>query len=131
VEELFGVYSFPQVHQLISTIRGTLKKEIDLVDIIRASFPMGSMTGAPKRRVLELIEQYERTKRGLFSGALGYISPEGDFDFNVVIRSILYNSTASYLSFQTGSGITFYSDPENEYEECLLKAQAIKKVLTG
>ncbi len=131
VEELFGVYSFPQVHQLISTIKGTLKQGIEPVDIIRASFPMGSMTGAPKRRVLELIEEYERTKRGLFSGALGYISPTGDFDFNVVIRSILYNSTASYLSFQTGSGITFYSDPENEYEECLLKAQAIKKVLAG
>jgi para-aminobenzoate synthetase component 1 len=131
VEELFGVYSFPQVHQLISTIKGTLKQGIEAVDIIRASFPMGSMTGAPKRRVLELIEGYERTKRGLFSGALGYISPTGDFDFNVVIRSILYNSTATYLSFQTGSGITFYSDPENEYEECLLKAQAIKKVLTG
>jgi len=131
VEELFGAYSFPQVHQLISTIKGTLKKGIELVDIIKASFPMGSMTGAPKRRVLELIEEYERTKRGLFSGALGYISPDGDFDFNVVIRSILYNSSASYLSFQTGSGITFYSDPESEYEECLLKAQAIKKVLTG
>jgi len=131
VEELFGVYSFPQVHQLISTIKGTLKQGIEPVDIIRASFPMGSMTGAPKRRVLELIEEYERTKRGLFSGALGYISPTGDFDFNVVIRSILYNSTATYLSFQTGSGITFYSNPENEYEECLLKAQAIKKVLTG
>jgi len=131
VEELFGVYSFPQVHQLISTIKGILKKGTEPVDIIRASFPMGSMTGAPKRRVLELIEEYERTKRGLFSGALGYISPSGDFDFNVVIRSILYNSTTSYLSFQTGSGITFYCDPENEYEECLLKAQAIKKVLTG
>jgi len=131
VEELFGAYSFPQVHQLISTIKGTLKEGIEPVDIIRASFPMGSMTGAPKRRVLELIEEYERTKRGLFSGALGYISPDGEFDFNVIIRSILYNSTAAYLSFQTGSGITFYSDPENEYEECLLKAQAIKKVLTG
>jgi len=131
VEELFGVYSFPQVHQLISTIKGTLKKGIEPVDIIRATFPMGSMSGAPKRRVLELIEEYERTKRGLFSGALGYISPTGDFDFNVVIRSILYNSSKSYLSFQTGSGITFYCNPENEYQECLLKAQAIKKVLTG
>ena len=116
---------------MVSTIKGVLKKGIEPVDVIRASFPMGSMTGAPKRRVLELIEEYERTKRGLFSGALGYISPGGDFDFNVVIRSILYNASTRYLSFQTGSGITFYSDAEKEYEECQLKAQAIKKVLTG
>lgn len=129
VDELFGVYSFPQVHQMISTISGELKDGIDLADIIHASFPMGSMTGAPKRRVMELIEQYERTKRGIYSGAVGYISPEKDFDFNVVIRSILYNATDQYLSYLVGGGITFYSDPEKEYEECLLKAEAIKKVL--
>lgn len=131
VEELFAVYSFPQVHQMISTIRGTVPADIDPVEVIRASFPMGSMTGAPKRRVVELIEQYERTKRGLFSGSVGYITPSADFDFNVVIRSIFYNSSSNYLSFQAGSGITFYSDAANEYEECLLKAEAIKKVLTG
>ncbi len=90
---------------------------------------MGSMTGAPKRRVMELIEHYEKSRRGLFSGSVGYFSPNGDFDFNVVIRSILYNSADKYLSFQTGSAITFYSDPEKEYEECLMKAEAIKKVL--
>jgi len=87
------------------------------------------MTGAPKKRVMELIEQHEKTKRGLFSGSIGYINPEGDFDFNVVIRSILYNSTAQYLSFQTGGAITFYSNAEQEYEESLLKAEAIKTVL--
>jgi para-aminobenzoate synthetase component 1 len=80
---------------------------------------------------LDLIEKYEVTKRGLFSGALGYITPAGDFDFNVVIRSILYNASRKYISFQVGSGITFYSDPETEYEECLIKAAAIKKVLAG
>jgi len=90
---------------------------------------MGSMTGAPKKRVMELIEQYEKTKRGIFSGAVGYISPDGDFDFNVVIRSILYNAATKYLSFLAGSGITFYSDPEKEWEECLLKAEAMKKAL--
>jgi len=90
---------------------------------------MGSMTGAPKKRVLELIEQYEKTKRGIFSGAIGYITPEGDFDFNVVIRSIMYNANNSYLSFQTGSGITFYSEADKEWEECLLKAEAIREVL--
>ncbi|HRF17490.1 MAG TPA: chorismate-binding protein [Chitinophagaceae bacterium] len=87
------------------------------------------MTGAPKRRVMELIEQYEQTKRGIFSGAVGYITPDGDFDFNVVIRSIMYNETSKYLSFQAGSGITFYSEAEQEWEECLLKAEAIKRVL--
>ena len=90
---------------------------------------MGSMTGAPKKRVMELIEQYEHTKRGIFSGAVGYISPEKDFDFNVVIRSIMYNQTNQYLSYQVGSGITFYSNAEEEYQECLLKAKSIEKVL--
>jgi para-aminobenzoate synthetase component I len=128
VDELFGIYSFPQVHQMISTISGELKKNVSFSDIIAATFPMGSMTGAPKKRVMELIEQYEKTKRGIFSGAVGYISPDGDFDFNVVIRSIMYNESSGYLSFQTGSAITFYSDPEKEWEECLLKAEAMKKV---
>jgi para-aminobenzoate synthetase component I len=130
VEELFGIYSFPQVHQMISTIGGKLRPNIHFLDAIKATFPMGSMTGAPKKRVMELIEQYEKTRRGIFSGAVGYFSPEGDFDFNVVIRSILYNSSLKYLSFQAGSGITFNSDPEKEYDECLLKAAAINKVLS-
>lgn len=129
VDELFGVYSFPQVHQMISTISGELKEKISFTDIIRATFPMGSMTGAPKKRVMELIEQNEKTRRGIFSGALGYINPAGDFDFNVVIRSIMYNAASGYLSFQAGSGITYYSDAEKEWEECLLKASAIEEVL--
>jgi para-aminobenzoate synthetase component 1 len=129
VDELFGVYTFPQVHQMISTISGTLNEGISLSDILKATFPMGSMTGAPKKSVMQLIEKYERTKRGLFSGAIGYIKSNGDFDFNVVIRSILYNSTNRYVSMQAGSAITFYSDAEKEYEECLLKMEAMKKVL--
>lgn len=129
VEELYGIYSFPQVHQMISTVSGQLKNDASFENIIQATFPMGSMTGAPKKRVMELIEQYEKTRRSIFSGALGYINPEGDFDFNVVIRSIMYNAGRRYLSFQAGSGITFYSDPEKEWEECLLKAAAITHVL--
>ena len=129
VDELFGVYSFPQVHQMISTIKGELIDGISFAEIIKACFPMGSMTGAPKRRVMELIELYEKTKRGIYSGAVGYINPEKDFDFNVVIRSILYNATNQYLCYLVGGGITFYSDPENEYAECLLKASAINNVL--
>lgn len=131
VEELFGIYSFPQVHQMVSTVSGRLRSDIHFIEAIKATFPMGSMTGAPKKKVMELIEQYEQTRRGIFSGAVGYITPEGDFDFNVVIRSIMYNAANKYLSFQAGSAITFYSDPEKEYEECLLKAAAIKKVLGG
>ena len=130
VDELFGIYTFPQLHQMISSVSGEVKEGMKLTDLIRATFPMGSMTGAPKRRVLQLINQYEQTKRGLFSGAVGYISPDGNFDFNVVIRSIFYNATNNYLSYLVGSGITFYSDAEKEYEECLLKASAIKNVLT-
>lgn len=129
VDELYGIYSFPQVHQMVSTISGELADDVSFTEIIRATFPMGSMTGAPKKRVMELIEEYEQTKRGIFSGALGYISPTGDFDFNVVIRSIMYNAASAYLSFKAGSGITFYSNPEMEWEECLLKAEAMKKVL--
>jgi para-aminobenzoate synthetase component 1 len=113
---------------MISTISGELKKNISFSEIMQATFPMGSMTGAPKKKVMELIEQYEKTKRGIFSGAVGYISPTGDFDFNVVIRSIMYNSISGYLSFQTGSAVTFYSDPEKEWDECILKAEAMKKV---
>ena len=128
VDELFGIYSFPQVHQMISTISGTLQPGLNFADIIKKTFPMGSMTGAPKKKVMELIEQYETSKRGIFSGAVGYIKPDGDFDFNVVIRSILYNATSQYLSYLVGSGITFYSKAEEEYEECLLKAEAIKKL---
>lgn len=129
VNELFGIYTFPQVHHMISTVSGVLRKNISFTDVIKATFPMGSMTGAPKKRVMELIEKYEKTRRGLFSGSIGYITPDRDFDFNVVIRSILYNRHNNYLSYQVGSGITFYSDPEKEYEECLVKAAAIKKVL--
>lgn len=129
VTELFGIYSFPQVHQMISSIEGTLLDDTQFTDILRATFPMGSMTGAPKIKVMELIEQYEAAKRGIFSGAVGYITPTGDFDFNVVIRSIMYNTTTKYLSYLVGSGITFYSNPEDEYEECMLKAKAIETAL--
>lgn len=131
VDELFGVYSFPQVHQMISTVSGELKDDISFIEIIKATFPMGSMTGAPKRKVMELIEKYERSKRGIFSGAVGYITPDGDFDLNVVIRSIMYNASGNYLSFMAGSGITFYSDAEKEYEECLLKVEAMKGAISN
>jgi para-aminobenzoate synthetase component 1 len=116
---------------MISTVSGEVDDSVHPIDIIKETFPMGSMTGAPKHRVLELIEEYEQTKRGIFSGAIGYFNPiaGGDFDLNVVIRSVMYNASEHYLSFQAGSGITFYCDAEYEYEECLLKAAAIKSIL--
>jgi len=131
VDELFGIYSFPQVHQMISTVSGELKEEVSFTEIIKATFPMGSMTGAPKRKVMQLIDKYERSGRGIFSGAVGYITPEMDFDFNVVIRSIMYNASEKYLSFMAGSGITFYSDAEKEFEECLLKAEAMRGAIVS
>ncbi len=131
VDELFGIYSFPQVHQMISTVSGIVNKGTAFKDVINATFPMGSMTGAPKVKVMQLIDQYEKSRRGIFSGALGYIQPGGDFDFNVVIRSIMYNQSTQYLSFQSGGGITIYSEAEKEWEESLLKAQAIKDVLNS
>lgn len=131
VTELFGIYSFAQVHHMISTVKAIPAEGVPFTEVISQAYPMGSMTGAPKLSVLQLIEQYEKSRRGLFSGALGYITPEGDFDFNVVIRSILYNADRKYLSFTTGSAITYYADPVKEWEECLLKAEAMKKILEG
>lgn len=130
VEELCGIYSFQQVHQMISTITSQVENTISPVEIIRTTFPMGSMTGAPKISAMNIIENLEETKRGLYSGAVGYFTPNGDFDFNVVIRSILYNAQNQYLSFSVGSAITSLSDPEKEYDECLLKAKAIFAVLS-
>ena len=129
VQELCGIYSFQQVHQMISTITSKLDNKFSNVDVLRMTFPMGSMTGAPKISAMKIIEELEVTKRGLYSGAIGYFSPNGDFDFNVVIRSILYNQDKKYLSFSVGSAITSLSNPENEYEECLLKAKAMHEVL--
>ncbi len=128
VDELFGVYSFPQVHQLISTVSGTLQQGRALTDAIRYSFPMGSMTGAPKHKVMQLIEQYEHSRRELFSGTVGYITPGGDFDFNVIIRSLFYNEYTQYLAYQTGGAITWDSIPEKEWDEMRLKAWALERI---
>ena len=130
VEELCGIYSFQQVHQMISTVVSEVEHRTSPIEILRTTFPMGSMTGAPKISAMSIIENLEETKRGLYSGAVGYFTPNGDFDFNVVIRSILYNAQNQYVSFSVGSAITSLSDPEKEYEECLLKAKAMFAVLS-
>lgn len=129
VEELFGIYSFNQLHHMVSTISGEVKPDISNVEIIKNAFPMGSMTGAPKVIVMKTIEETEKTKRGIYSGSIGYFDSNGDFDFNVVIRSIIYNETSQYLSFQVGSAITFDSEAEKEHEECFIKAEAMLQVL--
>lgn len=129
VEELCGVYEFQHVNQMISTVSAELREDVHPLDAILNAFPMGSMTGAPKIRAMELIDQFEDFSRGLYSGAVGYFTPELDFDFNVVIRSILYNSEKQVVTFPTGSAITINSNPEKEYEECLLKAEAMRNVL--
>ena len=129
VEELCKVYTFDQVHQMISTITSKVEVSTHPVDIIKSTFPMGSMTGAPKISAMKIIEALEETKRGLYSGAVGYFSPMGDFDFNVVIRSILYNASKKYVSYSVGGAITAKSDPLKEYEECLVKAKAMREVL--
>ncbi len=129
VEELCKVYTFKQVHQLISTVISEVRSKTNPVDIIKSLFPMGSMTGAPKISAMKIIEELEETKRGLYSGAVGYFTPDNDFDFNVVIRSILYNQTNKYVSFSVGGAITSKSIIEKEYDECLVKAKAMKKAL--
>jgi len=128
-EELFGIYTFEQVHQMISTVTCEVEQNLSSIKVIQNTFPMGSMTGAPKLSAMQLMERYERTRRGVYSGAVGYFNPADEFDFNVVIRTILYNAANGYLSFQVGSAITFDAQAEQEYAECLLKAQAILQVL--
>lgn len=129
VEELCGIYEFEHVNQMISTVSAELRDGVHPLDAILNAFPMGSMTGAPKIKAMELIDQYEDFSRGLYSGAVGYFTPDLDFDFNVIIRSVLYNQEKKVVTFPTGSAITINSDPEKEYEECMLKAEAMQKVL--
>ena len=129
VLELFGIHSFPHVHQMISTVQSNLKKHVHFVDAIRHCFPMGSMTGAPKLRAMELIEKHEHFKRGIFSGSVGFITPGQNFDFNVVIRSILYNRYSDFVSIRTGSAITDMCNAEDEWSECELKAKVLLSCL--
>ena len=129
VTELCKVYPFEKVHQMISTVESQIDSNLKMTDVIKATFPMGSMTGAPKIKALNIIEKLEVSKRGLYSGALGYVDPKGNFDFNVVIRSLIYDHKNKYLSFQVGSAITSNSSPEKEYQECLLKAEPMLSIL--
>jgi para-aminobenzoate synthetase component 1 len=128
VEELCQVYSFEHVHQMISTVRGELQDSVSLQDIWMATFPMGSMTGAPKRAVMEHIDRYEDFARGLYSGSVGWMWGD-DFDFNVVIRALQYDASSQLLGYHVGGAITFDSSPQAEYQECLDKAAGIRRAL--
>ena len=129
VDRLCEIESYQQVHQMVSTVSCKVKENISFNDMIKATFPMASMTGAPKIKAMELIDQYEIYNRGPYSGALGYIFENGDFDLSVLIRSIFYDEQKQYLSFSVGSAITAMCNAEDEYEECLLKAKAMMQVL--
>lgn len=129
VEELCGIYSFPRVLQMVSTVSCEMKIGVKWAEPIRCSFPMGSMTGAPKQRALELIDAYEKGSRGIYSGAIGYITPQRDFDFNVVIRSLFLNRKLGKASFWVGSAITAQANANDEYNECLLKAGVLMNLL--
>lgn len=129
VEELFGIYSFEKVHHLISTVTGELKDDVHWIDALLYCFPMGSMTGAPKVKSMELIDELESFKRGWYSGAIGYVSPSGDFDFSVIIRSLIFNTKKKQLSLAVGGAIVHDSEAEQEYEESLLKAKSLFELL--
>ncbi|MFN0030686.1 MAG: aminodeoxychorismate synthase component I [Flavobacteriales bacterium] len=130
VDELFGIHTFKTVHHMVSTVCAEVKEETSFTEILRAMFPMGSMTGAPKVRAMQLIDEFEYSRRSLYSGTIGYINPHGGFDFNVVIRTLLCNNAAPYISCSVGSAITVQCEAESEYEECLLKAEAVIKALS-
>jgi para-aminobenzoate synthetase component 1 len=130
VEELFGIYTFPAVHQMISTVVSELKPNISFEELLATTFPMGSMTGAPKISAMQIAEKQESFARAWYSGALGYIEPNGDFDFSVVIRSILYHQTLHHVTLAVGSAITIHAEAEAEYKECLLKAEKLMKAFS-
>lgn len=131
VDEIFGIYTFSTVHQMISTVSAQVREDVQLEDIVQATFPMGSMTGAPKYSALKLIDKYEKNSRGLYSGSIGYLLSNGDFDLNVVIRSFQYNRQIGRISLWVGSAITTYANPEEEWKECLLKAEALLSLVNG
>jgi para-aminobenzoate synthetase component 1 len=127
VPELFALEQHPTVHHLVSTVVGELAPGADAVDLIRAAFPGGSITGAPKVRAMEIIAELEPTRRGVYCGSIGYLSTTGDMDTSIVIRTFL--ALRGRVYFQAGGGIVADSDPEQEYRETLDKARALIQAL--
>ncbi len=131
VDSLCEIHSFKQVHQMISTVSCSVRKEVDFFEILDATFPMGSMTGAPKVEAMKWIDHYEPAARGMYSGSFGYIAPNNDFDLNVIIRSLLCDTKTGKVTFSVGSAITANASAEAEFEECMLKAKAMIEVLNS
>ncbi|HLW40449.1 MAG TPA: chorismate-binding protein [Brumimicrobium sp.] len=131
VESFSQIHSFETVHQLISTISAEIEPETSFGTILKTVFPMGSMVGFPKEKALKLLDKYEAFNRGLYSGTIGYIQPNGNFDFNVVIRSILYDDENKTIICPVGGGITLQSSPEDEYNECLIKLNVLQDTLNN
>ncbi len=129
VPELFALESYATVHHLVSTVRGRLRPDTTALDCLRASFPGGSITGAPKVRSMEIIEEMEPTRRGVYTGAIGYLCFSGDMDVNIVIRTVVVKKGIAY--FQVGGGIVADSDPEGEYQETIDKGQALARALAA
>jgi para-aminobenzoate synthetase component 1 len=124
VQELFGLYTFARLHQIITTVQGQLAEPFSFDAMLKATFPMGSMTGAPKKKALELIAETEAAHRGFFSGAFGYILPNGDFDLSVIIRSLFMEKEK--LHYSAGGAIVWDSTPPEEYAESLLKMEGMR-----
>ncbi|MFZ5752927.1 MAG: chorismate-binding protein, partial [Bacillota bacterium] len=129
VTELFTIEEYATVFHLVATIKGQLKEDKDAIDLLKAAFPGGSITGAPKIRAMEIIEELETTKRNIYTGSIGYLGFDGDMDLNIVIRTIVIKDKKVY--FQVGGGIVADSDPEKEYQETLDKAKALIRALKG
>lgn len=125
VSELCEIYTFETVHQMISEIKCKVDPDKGLSDILKATFPMGSMTGAPKISAMNNIDALEKMARGVYSGSVGYHTPEGDFDLNVLIRSLFHNATTEKIQASVGGAITALSKGEEELNECHIKADAL------
>ena len=131
VKELCEIYSFETVHQMISKIQCEIDTSTGIAEILRATFPMGSMTGAPKLAAMKHIDEVEEHGRGIYSGSIGYVCPNGDFDLNVIIRSFFHNGRTRKLAASVGGAITSLSNAEDEFVECKLKADALQRAVSS
>ncbi len=127
VREALAVESFAQVHHLVATVEGRIRPDLGPIDVARAMFPGGSITGAPKIRAMEIIDELEPTRRGVYTGAIGYFGRGGVSAFNIAIRTLTVEGDR--VAYQVGGGIVADSDPESEYDETLHKGRGLRAVI--